>query len=135
ALGARANPEPGMALLLGTATVACTGLVGLSTVRHFWVAVPVLFVIGFTGIFTVTGCNTAVQLGAPDALRGRVISIYTWVWGGVFPFGSFLVGATSERHGVSSALLLTGTLGLGLLALLASMRPWQASSSVPSRSP
>ena len=74
-----------------------------------------LFVTGFAGIITVTGCNTAIQLGAPDELRGRVMSLYTWVYGGVFPFGSFLVGATSERYGVSAALLLNGSLGLGLL--------------------
>jgi hypothetical protein len=54
------------------------------------------------------------------------MSIYTWVYGGVFPLGSFLVGATSERYGVSVALLLNGTLGLSLLALLATARPWRA---------
>jgi predicted MFS family arabinose efflux permease len=126
ALGARANPEPAVGLLLGAAAVACAGLVGLSAVRHVWGAVPVLFATGFAGIITVNGCNTALQLGAPDELRGRVMSIYTWVYGGVFPLGSFLVGATSERYGVSVALLLNGTLGLSLLALLATARPWRA---------
>jgi predicted MFS family arabinose efflux permease len=132
-LGARANPEPGVGLLLATAAVACTGLVGLSAVRHFWEAAPVLFVTGFAGIITVTGCNTALQLGAPDELRGRVMSLYAWIYGGVFPIGSFLVGATSERHGVSTALLLNGALGLGLLALLATTRPWRAPPSLPRR--
>ena len=131
ALGARANPEPGLGLLLGTAAVACAGLVGLSTVHHVWAAVPMLFVTGFAGIITVTGCNTAIQLGAPDELRGRVMSLYTWVYGGVFPFGSFLVGATSERYGVSAAFLLNGSLGLGLLLLLAATRPWRTGASRP----
>ena len=131
ALGARANPEPGLGLLLGTAAVACAGLVGLSTVHHVWAAVPMLFVTGFAGIITVTGCNTAIQLGAPDELRGRVMSLYTWVYGGVFPFGSFLVGATSERYGVSAAFLLNGSLGLGLLLLLAATRPWRTGASLP----
>ncbi len=131
ALGARANPEPGLGLLLGTAAVACTGLLGLSTVHHVWAAVPMLFVIGFAGIITVTGCNTAIQLGSPDELRGRVMSLYTWVYGGVFPFGSFLVGATSERYGVSAAFLLNGSLGLGLLLLLAATRPWRTGASLP----
>lgn len=125
ALGARANPEPGLGLLLGAAGVACTGLLVLAMVRDFWTAVPVLLVTGFSGLVTVTGCNTTLQVGAPDALRGRLTSLYTWVFHGVFPIGSFLVGATSERHGVSGALLLTGSLGLGLLALLASTRPWR----------
>jgi predicted MFS family arabinose efflux permease len=128
ALGARADPEPGIGLLLITAAVACAGLLGLSLVRHFWGAVPMLFVTGCAGIITVTGCNTALQLGAPDELRGRVMSLFTWVYSGVFPFGSFMVGAVSERHGVSAALFLNGTLGLGLLALLAAARPWRLES-------
>jgi predicted MFS family arabinose efflux permease len=125
ALGARATPEPGLGLLLGAAAVACASLVGLSAVRQFWTAAPVLFVTGFAGIIAVAGCNTALQLGAPDELRGRVMSLYTWVFGGVFPIGSFLVGATAERHGVSGALLLAGAAGLGLLGLLATTRPWR----------
>jgi predicted MFS family arabinose efflux permease len=131
ALGTRAHPEPGSGLLLGAAAVACAGLVGLSAVRHPWTAVPVLFVTGLAGIVTVTGCNTAIQLGAPDELRGRVMSLYAWVYGGVFPIGSFLVGAISERHGVSRALLLNGALGLSLLALLATTRPWRGPTSRP----
>ena len=134
ALGTRANPEPGLGLLLGTAAVACAGLVGLSTVHHLWAAVPMLFVTGFAGIITVTGCNTAIQLGAPDDLRGRVMSLYTWVYGGAFPLGSFLVGATSERYGVSAAFLLNGSLGLGLLLLLAATRPWRAGATRPGTS-
>jgi predicted MFS family arabinose efflux permease len=128
ALGARADPEPSIGLVLIAAAVACTGLVGLSAVRHFWGAVPMLFVTGFAGIITVTGCNTALQLGAPDELRGRVMSLFTWVYSGVFPFGSFLVGTMSEHHGVSVALLLNGTLGLSLLALLAVTRPWRGAA-------
>ena len=128
-LGARANPEPGVGLLLTTAAVACAGLVGLSVARHFWEAAPGLFVTGFAGIITVTGCNTALQLGAPDELRGRVMSLYAWVYGGVFPIGSFLVGAISERYGVSAALLFNGILGLGLLGLLALARPWRPAAS------
>jgi hypothetical protein len=57
------------------------------------------------------------------------MSLYAWVYGGVFPIGSFLIGATSERHGVSAALLLNGTLGLGLLLGLAATRAWRAPAS------
>jgi predicted MFS family arabinose efflux permease len=131
-LGARATAEPGIALLLGAAAVACTGLLGLSTVRHVWTAVPLLFLTGFFGIVTVTGCNTALQLAAPDELRGRVMSLYAWIFGGVFPIGSFLVGAISERHGVSGAFLVTGTLGLTMLGLLAATRPWGTPAPVTS---
>ena len=129
AFGSRANPEPGIGVLLATAALACAALVGLSAVRQFWTAVPMLFVTGFFGIITVTGCTTAIQLRAPDELRGRVMGLYTWVWGGAFPFGSFVVGTVSERHGVSAALLLNGALGLVLLASLAATRPWRGPRS------
>ena len=40
-----------------------------------------------------------LQLAAPDELRGRMMSLYTLVWGGVFPIGAFCVGAISESYG------------------------------------
>ena len=131
AIVARANPEPGVGLLLTTATVACTGLMALSTVRHPWAAVPMLFVTGFAGIITVTGTNTSIQLSSPDDMRGRAMSLYTWIYGGVFPLGSFMVGAISERHGVSMAFLVNGSLGVALLLLLAATRPWRATAGAP----
>jgi len=64
-------------------------------------------------------CNTSLQLLAPDHLRGRVMSVYTLLSGGVFPFGAFWVGAVSEARGVSTAFAVNGSLGLaGLAALL-----------------
>ena len=70
----------------------------------------------------LTSCNTAVQLIAPDVLRGRVMSLYTWVYGGVFPIGAFLVGAVSQAASVSTAFLCAGA--FGLLALAGLMLWW-----------
>jgi predicted MFS family arabinose efflux permease len=115
-LGARRPPR---ALMFAAAALACGGLIGLALVRAFWPAVAVLFITGFFGIIAVVSCNTTMQLAAPDALRGRVMSIYTLIWGGVFPIGAFMVGAMSERWGVQRALMTNGTLGLaGIAALL-----------------
>ncbi|OGK87970.1 MAG: hypothetical protein A2X52_13620 [Candidatus Rokubacteria bacterium GWC2_70_16] len=76
-----------------------------------------------------------LQLDAPDELRGRVMSLYTLVWGGAFPFGALLVGAISERWGVSTALLVNGVLGLAGLALIGAWwrRPAPAGSRGGSR--
>jgi predicted MFS family arabinose efflux permease len=115
-LGARRPPR---ALMFTAAALACGGLIGLALVRAFWPAVAVLFITGFFGIIAVVSSNTTMQLAAPDALRGRVMSIYTLIWGGVFPIGAFMVGAMSERWGVQRALMTNGSLGLaGIAALL-----------------
>ena len=114
-----AGPRPPRPLMFAAAGLACGGLLGLSLVRSFWPAMAMLFLTGFFGVIAVVGCNTTMQLASTDALRGRVMSIYTLVWGGVFPIGAFLVGAMSERWGVQRALATNGTIGLtGVLLLL-----------------
>ena len=89
ALGAR---RPPITVMFAMATLALSSLVLLSAVRVFWQAVIMLYCTGLFGLVLVASCNTAMQLLAPDELRGRVMSLYTLVWGGVFPIGAFLVG-------------------------------------------
>ena len=115
ALGARRPPA---AVLFGAAALACSALVALSAARGVKVAAVLLFLTGLFGLVLVASCNTAMQLDAPDELRGRVMSLYTLVWGGVFPFGAFIVGSISEKWGVGRALLVNGTAGLLGVALL-----------------
>lgn len=114
-----AGPRPPRPLMFAAAALACGGLLGLSVVRSFWPAMAMLFLTGFFGVIAVVACNTTMQLASTDALRGRVMSIYTLVWGGVFPIGAFVVGAMSERWGVQRALATNGAIGLtGVAALL-----------------
>jgi predicted MFS family arabinose efflux permease len=114
----RAGPPPFTAML-GAAALALTGLLSLAFARHVWAAVPLLFTTGFFGLILVASCNTRLQLAAPDELRGRMMSLYTLVWGGVFPIGAFTVGAISEAWSVSTAFFVQGTAGLTGLTLLA----------------
>jgi MFS family permease len=114
AIGARRLP---LRLIAAAAGCACAGLVGLSAVRSFWPAAALLAGVGLTGTFVVTSCNTSLQLMTPDALRGRVMSLYILLSGGVFPIGAFVIGWISEAWGVSTAFAFNGV--LGLLALVA----------------
>jgi len=107
--------------------VACAGLVGLGLTRALWLAALVLAITGFSGTIVMAGCNTALQLGAPDALRGRVMSLYTLLSGGVFPLGAFWVGFVSEHWGVSRAFLINGAIGLVSVSALLLWRRWRAS--------
>src|SRR6266542_4096369 len=116
ALGARRPPA---SVLFTSASLACGALIALSAARGFWLAAVLLFLTGLFGLVLVASSNTAMQLAAPDELRGRVMSLYTLIWGGVFPIGAFLVGAVSEQWGVGTSLLVNGTAGLlGVVFLL-----------------
>lgn len=123
-LGASAR-EPAVRLLFGEAALACGGLFAMSFVRHVPVAAGLLFGIGYFGIMLVASCNTALQLAAPDALRGRVMSLYTLIWGGVFPIGAFLVGIISEAWGVPMAFRVMGSIALLGLAGLGAWWRWR----------
>lgn len=96
------------------------GLLGLPVARSFWPAAVLLVTVGFAGTLVVVGCNTSVQLAVPDPLRGWIMSLYTLLWGGIFPVSAFFVGAISEAAGASRAFALNGVLGLIALALLIS---------------
>jgi MFS family permease len=115
-LGSLPRRPPPLGLIFAAGVVACLGLVTMAAVTRFAVALPVLFVIGVASIMAAAGCNSTLQLSAPDAMRGRVMSLYTLVFGGVFPIGSFLVGTIAELRGVPTAFVAGGTTGLVALA-------------------
>ena len=124
-VGARASRFPSVRSMLVAAALALGMLSALGFIRRIELAVPLLFLTGYWGIMLMASCNTSIQLRAPDALRGRVMSIYTWVSGGVFPIGAFVVGSISEGWGVSTAFLFNGTLGLAAVAALALWWQWR----------
>jgi hypothetical protein len=96
----------------------CVGLLMLSLVGHFAVAAAVLALLGCCQILFTTGCNTTLQLIAPNELRGRVMGLYTVTFAGMTPFGSLLVGFVAERQGVRAACAAGGAIGLVGVAVL-----------------
>jgi predicted MFS family arabinose efflux permease len=119
ALATLGGGEPPLAAIFTAGFFASAALGALAAVSDFRTAVVVLFQVGFFAIVFMAGCNTTLQLGAPDELRGRVMSLYTLAFGGVFPLGAFLVGAIAEAASVRAACLAGGGASVvGLAALL-----------------
>lgn len=104
-------------LLLSAAVVACALTVALAAVRSFWLASVLLTLVGLAQIVFMASCNTMLQLTVPDNLRGRIMSLYAFVFAGVTPIGSFLVGTIAEGFGVPAAYAVGG--GAGLVAVVA----------------
>src|SRR5947199_61304 len=68
---------PSLSLLFVTGFLSCAGLVVMSLVDRFGVAAVALFALGWISVMVVAGCQVALQLAAPDRLRGRIMSLHT----------------------------------------------------------
>src|SRR5438552_1226842 len=117
-LGGFITGAPRVGMIATSLSVALVGILALSFTRWIGLAAIALAITGFAGTLVNAGCNTSLQLRAPDALRGRVMSFYTLIAGGVFPIGAFWVGFVSEHWGVQRAFLLNGVAGLVAVAVL-----------------
>ena len=83
-------------------------------------AVPAFLAVGAGYIVVLSGLNTVVQLRAPVASRGRILSIYMMALGLVYPLGAVLQGWLADVHGVR-AVTAAGALVLLFLATLAAL--------------
>lgn len=76
----------------------------------------VLFAVGVSMIINNALVNARLQDVVPDALRGRVLSLYVMVYIGGSPIGSFAAGVLAKWFGAAWAI--GGTAGLMLLFAL-----------------
>lgn len=75
-----------------------------------------LYATGFAAVVVIASINIGIQRKVPNYLRGRVMSIYTTLFLGMFPIGSLLVGSTSQLMGVQTAVSVNGTVCLIVVA-------------------
>jgi MFS family permease len=98
-------------------------VIALSLSRSFHLSM-VFLVVGGLGFMTQNAtANTLVQTAVPDALRGRVMSVYMMVFVGFFPIGSLIAGAVAERFGVPVGAAFGGIIALAYSIYLAWRKP------------
>ena len=92
------------------------GLLAFSQSRSFWLSGLLLVPTGFAMMVQMASSNTLLQLLVPDALRGRVMSLYSMMFMGMAPLGALLAGALAGLLGAP------GTVSAGgLLCMLAAL--------------
>jgi len=84
---------------------------------------------GFAMIVFMASSNTTLQITVPDALRGRLMGLYAFVFVGMNPFGALFIGVVAEKWGVPAACLAGG--GLGAACLLVLTLLWVRRASEP----
>ena len=65
--------------------------------------------------------NTLVQAMVPDALRGRIMSIFTLVLMGAMPLGNIVIGALAGLVGTTASVAAFGLalcVAVGAIALV-----------------
>jgi MFS family permease len=105
------------------------GIVALTT--NYFLAAVILMALGYAGIIFTTTASTLLQLRVPDALRGRVTSLYLLLFMGSTPIGGLLVGTSAHAWGVPAALVLCAV--LCLLGVGGAMLYQQRSGTTPQK--
>jgi MFS family permease len=98
---------------LGTwVTVCCAGfgvsLMLFAVSKSFWVSVFLLLPVGYFIMLQMASSNTLIQVMVPDALRGRVMALYSMMFMGMAPLGALLGGALSDRLGAPVTVTIGG---------------------------
>lgn len=103
-------------IVTGIALVAVT-LIGVYFTDRLWVACVLLFGAGAGYIMFLPSANSTIQLGIPDEIRGRVMSMWVLTFGAALPIGSVLAGAIASQIGTRSTMLLQGLGTIPVIAL------------------
>ncbi len=91
-------------------------ILALSFAPGYYLAMLLLFATGFSMILTSTSAIGLIQISTHDALRGRLLGLFTMCFMGLFPVGSLTGGAVAAVIGIRPTLALMG--GLGLAAVI-----------------
>ena len=84
-------------------------LILFSFSRSLALSIALLLPAGFCMLIQMASSNTLIQTMVPDALRGRVMSVYSMMFMGMAPFGALLAGAIAHRVGAPHTVAVGGT--------------------------
>jgi MFS family permease len=103
-------------LMTACSVILPLGLVAFSFTRSLWLSLAALVAIGGLTMTVINLANAMVQTLVPDAVRGRVMGIYTLFFFGFMPIGALLAGAAATAIGAPLTIAFSS---VGLLACAA----------------
>lgn len=94
-------------------------IMALSLLPNYMTYVLWLPICGLTALTTLVSANSIVQTSTDQAIRGRVMGLYLFIFMGGAPFGSPLIGLAADYIGIRYTIAVCGG-----LALAASLFVW-----------
>lgn len=89
----------------------------------FWLSVLLLVPVGAAMMVEMASSNTLIQSMVPDALRGRVMAVYSIMFMGMAPFGALIAGSVAERLGAPKTVAIGGLICAAASAVFAARLP------------
>jgi MFS family permease len=117
-LAARSSSGPSRTRLFGGAAGMCVAIFACGLQRNYALSCALLGLVGFCTISFSASTNATIQLASDDAHRGRVMSVYSLVFGGVTPIGALYAGAVSEATSPAFCMSLSGAVGALAVAVI-----------------
>jgi MFS family permease len=91
-------------LIIGAGVLLAVALTGFAQSRSYPLSLALLALCGFTMILNNASVNALLQSRVPDRLRGRVMSVYVFMFIGMTPLGALQAGALARWFGAPAAL-------------------------------
>lgn len=91
-------------LIIGAGVLLALALTGFAQSRSYPLSLALLALCGFTMILNNASVNALLQSRVPDRLRGRVMSVYVFMFIGMTPLGALQAGALARWFGAPAAL-------------------------------
>jgi MFS family permease len=110
----------GRVMLVGSLAF-CVTLFCFAASRSFTLSLVLLGLVAFAMVLNTASANTLLQSVVPDHLRGRVMSVYVFMFMGTAPLGALQAGAVSRWLGAPIALQ-AGAVVLAATLLVAALR-------------
>jgi MFS family permease len=110
-------------ILVGGTVLLALLVIAFSFARSLPLGLSLLVAIGLCQTTIASLTNTLIQTLSPDAVRGRVMSVFTLAFNGMFPVGSFFAGAVAQKLGAPAATLAGGCAVLLCLGAVLVARP------------
>jgi MFS family permease len=97
-------------IISGAAIIFGAGLIVYAYSSWTWLSLLMLFFVGCGMVLCMASSNTLLQTISEQAMRGRIMSLYSMAFLGVTPIGSLFAGIISRHIGVQLTVALGGAL-------------------------
>lgn len=102
--------------------IVSIGMLLTGLTRTFILTGLLLAVTGFFFVAFNANATSTLQMNASDEYRGRVMSVYTLIFGGSTPIGNLYAGVIADRVSAGAGFIACGAIMLPLLVLVMTRR-------------